>query len=122
MQWFSDNGNKEQINQYHTGKAADENSHERSPSPLQVHHFRKRKPFSRGAGKKALKQQVIDKPDPKKEPAKIMGFVPPIHHIPVPAAKAEIRNGENDQCIDKEIQGTGAFANCFHRAKIVSGE
>ena len=114
MQWFSDNGNKEQINKDQAGKAPDKNSHESSPSPLQVHHFGKRKPFCRCTGKKDLKQQIIHKPDPKKEPTEIMGFVSPIHHIPVPAAKAEIRNGENDQCIDKEIQCTGAFANCFH--------
>ena len=80
------------------------------------------KPFSGCAGKKAFKKGIIDKQDPEKEPAKIIASVSPVHYIPVPAMIAEISEREDDEGVDKEIQGAGAVSYCFHEANLVSGE
>lgn len=83
-----------------------------------IHHLGISEPFSRCSGKKGLKKYIIEKPGSKKEPSKIIGLVPPIHHLKVPAPEDKECQGKNQEGVYEEIQSPGAIAYCFHFAKI----
>lgn len=122
MQRFPQNGDEKQVDDGEANERADKNSRYRSPFIVQIDHFGISEPFGRCTAEKGFKQEIIDKQDTEKEPAKIVIGIAPELHIPVPCLETEIGNGENNEGIDQKIQGAGAVSDCSHSAKIGSGE
>jgi hypothetical protein len=122
VQGFADERDKEHINNGKPYHASDQYAPNGRFFTSRIHHFGIAEPFAGRAGENSLKESIINKEDPRKEPAEIIGFISPIHHIPVPALETEIGQQENKESIRQEVQDPGAVANFSHAAKIVSGE
>ena len=122
MQRFPQKRDEKQIDDGEANERADQNRPDRRFFIAYGNHFGISEPFGRCTAEKGFEEEIIEKQDAEKEPAKIVIGIAPELHIPVPCLETEIGNGENDQGIDQKIQGAGAVSDCSHRAKIGSGE
>lgn len=69
-----------------------------------------------------LEEAVIKEHGPKKDPTKIEVWVSPIANVESPAFVDGKCQNEDEQCIDEEIQYSGAFSYFSHGAKVWKGE
>lgn len=122
MQRFPEKGDEKQVDEGEADNRPDKNRPERGFFIFQGYHFGIGEPFGRCSAEKGFEQEIIKEEDAKKEPAKIIVWIAPELHIPVPCLETEIGDRENNQGINKKIKGAGAVSDCSHSAKIGSGE
>jgi hypothetical protein len=122
VQGFAEEGNEKEINNGYACQTAKEYSPDSCSGALPIYDFGITEPFGWCSLEDDLKEAVIKEHGSKEDPTKIEIRVSPVAYIESPTLIDGECQNEDDQCIDEEIQYSGAFAYFSHGAKVWKGE